>query len=119
MAPGEPTVGYWVVGVAVASAEVMTHPVAMAAAASTTDPSASHPVSMSEAPLTTSGPKIRDAPLAVEANPPCPKQPLDTKRHCYEKLGSRRESASVETLVFGDARRVDVGLRLSRAYREE
>jgi hypothetical protein len=102
MAPGEPTVGYWVVGVAVASAEVMTHP-----------------VFMSEAPLTTSGPKIPDAPLAVEANPPCPKQPLDTKRHCYVKLGSRCESASVETLVFGDARRVDVGLRLSRAYREE
>lgn len=66
MAPGEPTVGYWVAGVAVASAEVMTHPVVMAAAASTTDPSASHPVTMSEAPLTTSGPKIPDAPLAVE-----------------------------------------------------
>ena len=60
MAPGEPTVGYWVVGVAVASAEVMTHPVVVAAAASTTDTSASRPVTMFEAhaPLTTSGPKI-------------------------------------------------------------
>ena len=68
MAPGEPSVGYRVVGVAVASAEVMTHPVVVAAAASTTDTSASRPVTMSEAhaPLATSGPKIPEDPLTVE-----------------------------------------------------